>query len=377
MTEVVLHADEHFEALREPVWSRFRTRHGAGSRDRFEEAYAEFWLRELERAAAGRPSRAAAPVAFVTEAINRVVIDHARSRARGLARDEKHTLELQDIDDQSSVASDSDTASRAEFEALVHLVLDAVRSELTARELQVFVSSFLYLRSTPQTAAALGLSEPRVKKDRVRILAKVGAAVWPIMAGELGCPASASGDAAAGFELMASHVEECQRCAGLRAGALAVVGPVELLALAQGGLLDHLGARLYDTAHRVGEFVAAVPPAGRGAAVAGLAAAALVSGAATARTADPHDARPAPVAPAIPVARSSTPEAASVTQAVRAPTVRPRPASRRARKEIRHRPQPRATAAATPLRAPPELVATPTAPIGSGGGTGEFGFEQD
>jgi DNA-directed RNA polymerase specialized sigma24 family protein len=168
VTEIVLRAEEHFEALRESVWARFRARHGSASRDRFEEAYADFWLKELERESAGRPSSVAAPVAFVSEAVNRVVIDTVRARARGLARDEKHLLEMHDIDEQASVASDADTADRGEFEALVHRVLDLVRAQLTPRELAVFVSSFLYLRSTPQTAAALGLSEPRVKKDASR-----------------------------------------------------------------------------------------------------------------------------------------------------------------------------------------------------------------
>src|SRR5215217_2064060 len=194
MTDVVLRAEEHFEMLREPVWARFRTRHGAGAREIFDDAYSEFWVRELERQADGRPSRVAAPVAYVTEAINRGVIDAARSRARGLPRSDKHLLELHDIDDQTAVAAVGDTASGAEFDALVHRVLDLVRSELTTRELRVFVASFLYLHSTPQAAAALGLSEPRVKKDRAKILGKVGDAVWPVLAEGVGCSASACGD---------------------------------------------------------------------------------------------------------------------------------------------------------------------------------------
>src|SRR4051812_1838008 len=109
MTEVVLSVDVHFEALRDPVWTRVRARHGTGTRDRFDDAYAEWWTREVERAAAGRPSRAAAPVAFVTEAVHRVLIDEGRALARGLARDEKAGLDLVDLDDQWHVEATDDT----------------------------------------------------------------------------------------------------------------------------------------------------------------------------------------------------------------------------------------------------------------------------
>src|SRR4051812_8913708 len=142
MTETVLRADEHFDALREPVWVRFRARHGSLARDRFDDAYAEWWTRELERAADGRPSRAAAPVAFVAEAVHRVVIDDARSRARGLPRDKKSALELVDIDDQVDVADDGDVVAAAHYEAIVHRVLHLVRDRLSPRELRVFVFSF-------------------------------------------------------------------------------------------------------------------------------------------------------------------------------------------------------------------------------------------
>src|SRR4051794_7230100 len=147
MTEVVLRAEEHFEALREAVWARFRARHGLFSRDRFEDAYAEWWTRELERAADGRASRATAPAAFVAEAVHRVLIDEARARARGLGRDEKASLELVDLDDQRDVAHADDTAAAAHYEAVAHRILALVRDRLTPREVRVFVWSFLYLET--------------------------------------------------------------------------------------------------------------------------------------------------------------------------------------------------------------------------------------
>src|SRR3954463_9043264 len=113
MTEVVLNAEAHFATLREAVWSRFKARHGLYPEARFDDAYAEWWTRELERAATGRPSRATAPAAFVAEAVHRVLIDEARARARGLARDEKSTLEVVDLDDQHDVADTDDTATMA------------------------------------------------------------------------------------------------------------------------------------------------------------------------------------------------------------------------------------------------------------------------
>src|SRR3954447_18805928 len=146
MTDVVLRADEHFEGLREPVWSRFRARHGLFGRDRFEDAYAEWWTRELERAADGRPSRAAAPAAFVAEAVHRVLIDEARARARGLGRDEKATLELLDLDAHDHIPAPGDTVDTAHYEAMAHRVLHLVRDRLTDRELRVFVWSYLYLQ---------------------------------------------------------------------------------------------------------------------------------------------------------------------------------------------------------------------------------------
>src|SRR4051794_2677590 len=213
MTDVVLRAEEHFEGLREPVWSRLKARHGLYPRDRFDDAYAEWWTREVERAAAGRPSRAGAPIAFVAEAVHRVLIDDARARARGLARDQKAALEFVDLDEQLDVADGGDTAASAHYEAVVHRVLHLVRGRLTSRELRVFVFSFLYLRTTEQTAAALALSEPRVKKDRVKVMAKVGAEVWQVLAAELpDCPAYDDKALPAVFELMTTHAEDCPDC---------------------------------------------------------------------------------------------------------------------------------------------------------------------
>jgi RNA polymerase sigma factor (sigma-70 family) len=358
-----LRADEHFDALREPVWARFRGRHQ--SRELFEDCWSEFWLRESERAAAGRPSHADSPVAFITEALHRIAIDQARARGRGLSRDSKHLLEVHDLDDQHHLGAPDD----ADFNMLVHRVLDLVEASLTERERRVFVACFLYLLSTPQAAVELGLSEPRVKKDRLRILEKVGVAVWPVLAGELGCSATRTADPAAGFELMAAHVEECERCAGLRRGALAVVGPIELLALP--GLLDQLSARFAGAAQRVGELATSVPPAGRTAAVAGLAAAALAGGAVTSAKPEPHDARPAPVVVAAP-----TPVSTATARPL--PTATPTPVQRRVHQRPRKHPRPRAVTASAPaLRAPPPPVVQPAATPRPQTGTGEFGFEHD
>ena len=52
---------------------------------------------------------------------------------------------------------------------------------LFAAVLFAFDPDILYLQSTPQTAAALGMSEPRVKKDRKRIATKLGAQPDPAL----------------------------------------------------------------------------------------------------------------------------------------------------------------------------------------------------
>src|SRR3954454_16651892 len=135
MPDVVLSAEAHFETLREAVWARFPARHGLYSRDRFEDAYSEWWTRELERAAARRPSRAGAHAAFVAEAVHRVLIDDARARARGLARDQKAALELVALEGQLHVAGGGDTAAPAHYEAVVHRVLHLDRHRLTRRDL--------------------------------------------------------------------------------------------------------------------------------------------------------------------------------------------------------------------------------------------------
>src|SRR4051794_1953712 len=277
MTDVVLRAEEHFEGLREAVWSRFRSRHGLFARDRFEDAYAEWWTRELERAATGRPSRATAPAAFVAEAVHRVLIDEARARARGLARDEKSTLEVVDLDDQHDVADTDDTATMAHYEAVAHRILSLVRDRLTPRETQVFVWSYLYLQTTERTAAALGLSEPRVKKDRKKVAGKVGGEVWTVLSSELSvCPAYGDKQLQAAFEQLTAHVEDCPECAsafgGLQRGAVAAIAPIELLAIHDdaGHLLDALYVRLSAPLHRAVEAAVTMPPGGRAVAAAAM-----------------------------------------------------------------------------------------------------------
>jgi RNA polymerase sigma factor (sigma-70 family) len=376
MSEVMLRAEEHFESLRGPVWARFRSRHPLFSRDRFDDAYQEFWARELERAWDGRSSAASAPVAFVAEAVHRVLIDEGRARARGIARDEKHRLEVEGLDDHLDVAGRDDTAAGAHFEAIVHRVLGLVRERLTERELQVFVSSFLYLRSTEQTAAALGLSAPRVKKDRKRIAAKCGEAVWPVLAAELGCSAAASEKGmAAAFEVMTDHVESCSSCAGLRRGAMAVVGPVELLALAPvpgGEVLDVLTARVFELAQRLTELATTVPPSGRSAAVAGVAAAALAGTGVTAeRTAEPQ--APAPARAAPPQKRPGAARPIRVQRTTRPRRVARLPQAQPAPPAPQAQPAPAPATPAPPAVQPPRATAARSAPESR---PGEFGFEQ-
>src|SRR6476619_1355707 len=106
MTDVQLEATRDFDELRERVWARVRARHAGLDRDRFEDAYAEWWSREVARALEGRPSSAGAPVAFVAEGVHRVLIDESRSLARGLARgDEKSAHRLVDLDDHQDLPS--------------------------------------------------------------------------------------------------------------------------------------------------------------------------------------------------------------------------------------------------------------------------------
>ncbi len=404
MSDVVLSAEVHFEALREPVWSRFKARHGLYPRDRFEDAYAEWWTRELERAAAGRPSRAGAPAAFVTEAVHRVLIDDARARARGLARDQKAALELVDIADQHDVAGSGDTAATAHYEAVVHRVLHLVRDRLTARELSVFVLSYLHLATTERTAAALGLSEPRVKKDRQKAMAKVGAEVWQVLSAEL-APCAAYDDKAlpAVFELMTTHAEDCPECSqalgGIRRSAVAAVAPVELLLLADQHSLtfiDAVVAKLTAPLHRAVELSVSAPPGGRVAAAATVAVAAAVGGSAAVKgTADAQPVRErvatlrnvataAPVAAVRPLrtpAGTRTPEAtrrtARPSSGQRSPERGKRPSGGTAPAPVPTAtpaavttppPAPVATTVAAPAPPPPPPAAPPT--------SSEFGFEK-
>jgi hypothetical protein len=140
MSETRLDATQHFDALRETVWARVRARHAGLARERFEDAYAEWWSREVARALDGRPSAVDSPAAFVAEGVHRVLLDEARSLARGLSRgSEKSAHRLVDIDDQLDLAAVETTPAQAAYEALAHRVLLLVRDRLTPRELRVFV----------------------------------------------------------------------------------------------------------------------------------------------------------------------------------------------------------------------------------------------
>ncbi len=416
MSDTILSAEAHFEALREAVWTRFSARHRTCTRDAFEDAYAEWWTREVERAAAGRPSHAEAPTAFVAEAVHRVLIDDLRARARGLAREDKGKLEIIDLDAQMAAADTDDTASQASYEALAHRVVTLVRGRLSERELKVFVWSYLYLQSTDRTAVALGLSHPRVKKDRKRIATKVGQEVWAVLSGELElCAAYEDKHLLAVFEILTVHVEDCPTCraalGGVRRGALAICGPVELLALAGGAeeathavahLIDGVAARLHGLAHRATEMASAVPPNGRTAAVAVVAAGAMAGGAATVKVIQPtHRDHPAaqarhprhaasPVARATPapvrtVSPSVTPEHPAGTATVsdrrtRSASTRRRPSASATPKresissfEVQARSTP-AQAAATASNQTATSPQSGSAPAPASG-TSEFGFE--
>lgn len=415
MTEM-LSAETHFAALREPVWRRFHGRHPVYTRDRFEEAYAEWWTRELERGAAGQPSRPSAPVAFVAEAVHRVLIDEGRAMARGLARgEEKQGLEVVGLDERLDLAGEADeTLTDARYRLVVHRILDLVRERLTTRELQVFIFSYLYMQTTSLTARSLGMSLPRVKKDRQKIAGKVGEEVWSILGSELDlCSAYEERHLPAVLELLTLHVDGCPRCRealrGVRREAFAVAGPVEVLALGgvagtgSAGLLDHVVARVSGWVHRAAEVTASVPPGGRTAAtVTVVAAAAVGGGVAVERSVSPErpEARSAPArresvrGPAQGVARSPTvvPPAAAAP----APTAEParsrssssRRASRRA--NARHGTQ-RRRASATPPPTPPPASAVTAAPAPTSipaappppapapsrpSGGSEFGFER-
>lgn len=373
MSDVVLSAEKHFEVLREVVWARFCGRHRRCDRDRFDEAYAEWWAREVEREASGRPSRASAPAAFVAEAVHRVLIDDARSRARGLGREDKHSLEFVDLDSQVSAAGAYDTAAQAGYEALAHRVLTLVRGRLTARELRVFVWSFLYLQSTDATAAALGLSPPRVKKDRTKIAAKVGEEVWAVLSGELDlCATYEDKRLQAVFEILTVHVEDCATCraalGGMRRGALSIVGPAELLALsttsegathALSHVFDSIVLRFNGVIHRASETLTSMPPSGRTAAAVAVAATAVAGGAATIPEKAPHRSDPAPQARKAQRPRPSSAPAARAAVAPPAATARPTATARSqatttpaARKHRRRRSGPGPAATATPPQDP-------------------------
>ena len=358
-------------------------------RDRFDDAYAEWWSREVERSAVGRPSRAGSPVAFVTEAVHRTLLDDLRARARGLSRGtEKSSLQLVDIDDQLDIEAAEVTPAQAAYEALAHRVLNLVQDRLSAREMAVFTWTYLYVHSTPATAAGLGLSEPRVKKDRKKIAGKIGEEVWAAIGAELQlCEEYTEQRVAAAFEVFAAHAEDCPACSasvsGLRAGALAILGPIELLALDGAGrgpvsdLVDSGLARLTGLLHRATETAMALPVSGRATAAVMLGAVAFAGGTA----ALPERAEPAkPVRPIATAGPSPRPSATPSTQKLEA-TPTPRPG--------RPRPKPRASvhrraaAAATPMPTPtatPQITTpspgpTPAASQPPASPSGEFTFE--
>ena len=403
MADTVLSAEEHFESLREAVWVRFAVRHGGRvDRERFDDSYAEWWAREAERAARGAPSRAAAPAAFVAEAVHRVLIDDARARARGLGRDEKSSLDIADIDEQRDVAGSDDTAAAAVYEALAHRLLSLVRDLLSERELRVFVFTYLYLQPSERTAAALGLSLPRVKKDRKKIAGKIGAQVWQVLQGELDlCAVYSEQSLPAVFELMTIHVEDCPTCrstlSGMQRGAVAAIAPEALLMGATEStthVVSDLLARAYGVIHRGTDTLAALPPQGRAAAAVAVAATAVAGGAMSVGP----SAAPRPledkkrVARATPTRSAAAPiaSAASATspspRPTAAPSATPRP---RRRPKLKSTPTPVATAPpAAPSPAPPapqtitfeqpapapeaEAAAAPPPPSAQ---SQEFGFE--
>ncbi len=417
---VVLSAEAHFGTLREAVWVRYCARHRGSDRDRFDDLYSEWWAREVERAAKGSPSRATAPAAFVAEAVHRVLIDDVRARARGLAREDKGSLEIVELEGQLDAAALDDTAEAAGYEALAHRILTLVRGSLSERELRVFVWSYLYLQTSERTAEALGLSLPRVKKDRKRIAGKIGARVWDVLGSELDlCEAYREQSLTAIFEILTVHVEDCATCASslgkVRRGALVVIGPEMLVlgtATTEGAthvltdLLHAAAARMQSLLHRGTETLAAIPPNGRTAAAVAVAATAVAGGAATVvpevaredraadarRKAEVQPPRPRATPIAVPTAIATTPPPPIIQ-----PRVRPTATASAARTtRARASRTPVATAAAVTTAAavqeeitfeqqaaPAAPPPSPSSPSGGGGGTTrsstppaqEFGFE--
>ncbi|MEA2297047.1 MAG: hypothetical protein QOE86_4686, partial [Solirubrobacteraceae bacterium] len=186
------------------------------------------------------------------------------------------------------------------------------------------------------------------------------------------------------FEIFTIHAEDCADCSravgGLRDGALAVVGPIELVALsgATGGglfddLLDGLAVRVGMLVHRSAELATGLPGGARTAAVAAVGAAAIAGSTALPGKPPETEAAVATPAPTVVHHRVRTP----VPTAVATPAP-----GRRAAPVRRVRSRPKAPPAPT---APPTVVATITsfespetpAPKASSqpAGNGEFGFE--
>jgi len=304
----------------------------------------------------------------------------------------------------------------AAYEALAHRVLTLVQGRLSERETRVFVWSFLYMQPSEATATALGLSLPRVKKDRKRIVTKVGTQVWAVLGGELDlCAAYREQSLPAIFEILSVHVEDCPACAaalgGVRRGALAIVGPEMLVLTAASSegaahvladLVHGAAVRLNGLLHRGTEALTSVPPSGRTAAAVAVAATVVAGGAATVAPVDhqrrppradiadrgqgsprrapspPMVVAPAATAPArVPASPRATPTPTrkrSSKQRPAAPGARRDPAAvaTSAQETVtfeQQAPRPAAAAAEAPSAAPP--AAAPATPP-----TEEFGFEQ-
>jgi hypothetical protein len=269
----------------------------------------------------------------------------------------------------------------------------------------VFVFTYLYLQPSERTAAALGLSVPRVKKDRKKIAGRIGAEVWQVLQGELDlCAVYSEQSLPAVFELMTVHVEDCPTCrtalGGMRRGALAVIGPEVLLigaAESTTHVFSDLLARAYGFIHRGTETLAALPPQGRAAAAAAVAATAVAGGAATVKSSS--ETRPVPreskVARATPTRSASTaattasPSASASPRATAAPTAAPRP-RRRAKPSATSTAAATAAATAPPAAptsgpapqiatfeqpAPPSTARTAAATAPASAESQEFGFE--
>jgi hypothetical protein len=207
-----------------------------------------------------------------------------------------------------------------------------------------------------------------------------------VLSGELQlCPAYDDKRLQAVFELMTDHVEDCPRCreslAGVRAGALAVLGPVELLAAGDTGpvaeALDGLLARLWGLVHRATETAASMPAGGRAAAVIAAGATAVAGGSVAVTASLSSDQPRARAAPKVSVA-APQPTALPAVRSPASPRRRDRPAPRPDPARERFGPATAGAGRRSPPRpARPEARASPPPATRSAPGPpGEFGFER-